>query len=196
MVPVEVEQADKRERAVPAFDHCPDRQQVEPARWCRKRQDVTGLGGRDVARGPPYGLAGRLRARQLVPDPARTAARLARMRGSASCQRRASAPLLITCRAWSRIEGTPGVGKSAFAMEAASILADQLVMPGRRWTFGWETQSGMQCPSDETAAGRAKQLWRRGRARGKLISKCNKGTCRAPTGHREPRILRRVKPEP
>ena len=94
------------------------------------------------------------------------------------------------------IEGTPGVGKSAFAMEAASILADQLVVPGRRWTFGWETQSRMQCPSDETADGRAKQLWRRGRARGKLTSKCNKGTCRAPTGHREPRILRRVKPEP
>src|SRR6266446_3019124 len=44
------------------------------------------------------------------------------------------------------IEGTPGVGKSAFAMQAASILAEQLVMPGRRWTFGWEPQRGMQFP--------------------------------------------------
>jgi len=68
VVPVEVEQADKRERPVPAFDHCPDRQQVEPARWCLKRQDVTGLEGRHVARGPPDGLAGWLRACQLVPD--------------------------------------------------------------------------------------------------------------------------------
>src|SRR5258707_12453055 len=69
MARLEVERATNGDRAVPASDHCRARQQVEPARWCRKRQDVTGLEGRDVARGPPYGLAGRLRARQLVPDP-------------------------------------------------------------------------------------------------------------------------------